>query len=86
MAAHGNNAESTDNIKSLESLQIYFIFEASGAPDVNATRWFSVRAFCLPKATALRQETRTVCENQMISDSSRRLAENLHRTHTDAGR
>ena len=38
------------------------------------------RSTCLPKATALRQETRAVCDNQMIS--SHRFEEDLKQSCT----
>ena len=39
------------------------------AQDVFAMRWalFGTPGICLPKETALRQETQTLCENRLIS-------------------
>ena len=48
----------------------YIIFGAD-APDVYATRWFSEHRFI--EAIMLRQETRAMCENQLISTSSHRF-------------
>lgn len=65
MVGHGNYA-SIDNIKSMESWWNYFIFRVE-TPNVYTTRWelLECPSICLPKAMALRQETRAVCENQL---------------------
>ena len=57
-------------------------------------RHFSVLRVCLPKATALRQATRAVCENQLISSHlftekeriKHRTKENQLRTPVDEKR